>query len=223
MLTDQDRAARRDRYKELDPDHRWQRLGYDYLTDETGLRLKQVEPDRDFDDVIGATQWGATPPVGPLEARGELRQLILHHTAIRYPAMAGDDPASVAMDAAEAAYMRRIERLHLDRGWSAVGYHFVIMPSGRVFEGRPLCAIGAHAAGHNRASVGIALAGNFEEERPPPAAIRSLEAFERRFALDGRPLPLTFHGDLMRTVCPGRLLREALSARATFMDDAAVR
>jgi hypothetical protein len=43
------RAARRDRYQVLDPDARWQPgIGYDYLIDERGLRLRRVAERRRF-------------------------------------------------------------------------------------------------------------------------------------------------------------------------------
>jgi len=42
MLTPEDRRARRTRYEALDPDRRWQEIGYAYLTDSTGLRLARV-------------------------------------------------------------------------------------------------------------------------------------------------------------------------------------
>lgn len=42
MLTADDRSARRARYETVDPDRRWQRIGYAYLTDPTGLRLAPV-------------------------------------------------------------------------------------------------------------------------------------------------------------------------------------
>jgi hypothetical protein len=42
-LRREDREARRDRYKALDPDAIWQPgIGYDYLTDERGLRLRRI-------------------------------------------------------------------------------------------------------------------------------------------------------------------------------------
>jgi N-acetylmuramoyl-L-alanine amidase len=167
------------------------------------------------EEAIGRDQWGAHVTTPPFEECGELRQLILHHTAIRDPALQGGDPA------AEAAYMRRIERLHLERGWLAVGYHFVIMPSGRVFAGRPMWALGAHVAAHNRGAVGIALAGNFERELPERAAIQSLAALRLRLAPQGRPLPLFGHGDLMPTACPGRLLRDGLSVGVSVSEVAA--
>ncbi|MEB3199967.1 MAG: glycosyltransferase family 2 protein [Synechococcaceae cyanobacterium] len=50
MVRPQDRQARRARYERLDPDRRWQSIGYDYLTDSTGLRLRPLPPGRDFVD-----------------------------------------------------------------------------------------------------------------------------------------------------------------------------
>jgi hypothetical protein len=50
MLTAADREARRARYEQLDPDERWQAVGYAYLTDEAGLRLRRVPPRRAFND-----------------------------------------------------------------------------------------------------------------------------------------------------------------------------
>lgn len=45
----EERAARRDRYRQLDPEARWQpEIGYDYLTDERGLRLVRVGRRRGF-------------------------------------------------------------------------------------------------------------------------------------------------------------------------------
>ena len=47
MLTAESREARRRRYEELDPSSRWQpEEGYAYLTDETGLRVDRIRPDR---------------------------------------------------------------------------------------------------------------------------------------------------------------------------------
>ncbi|MEP7334250.1 MAG: hypothetical protein ABI717_00585 [Actinomycetota bacterium] len=48
MLTAADREARRARYEQLDPDARWQAIGYAYLTDETGLRLRRVPRRRGY-------------------------------------------------------------------------------------------------------------------------------------------------------------------------------
>ena len=49
MIRADDRRVRRERYEALDPEARWQPgLGYAYLTDETGLRLRRVPEARRF-------------------------------------------------------------------------------------------------------------------------------------------------------------------------------
>jgi glycosyltransferase involved in cell wall biosynthesis len=48
MLGPEDRLARRRRYELADPDGRWQRVGYEYLTDERGLRLAKIDPRRHY-------------------------------------------------------------------------------------------------------------------------------------------------------------------------------
>ncbi len=48
MIDTADRKARQARYVELDPDRRWQAMGYEYLTDETDLRLKRIPRGRGY-------------------------------------------------------------------------------------------------------------------------------------------------------------------------------
>ena len=56
--------------------------------------------------------------------------------------------------------VNEVRRWHVeDRGFSAIGYHYLIDRDGTVTEGRPLERTGAHAKGHNTGSVGIALFG----------------------------------------------------------------
>lgn len=43
MLTAEQRQHRREKYQRLDPARRWQKIGYDYLTDISGLRLQPVK------------------------------------------------------------------------------------------------------------------------------------------------------------------------------------
>lgn len=216
-LSREDRIERQARQHRRDPDRRWQRIGYDYLTDETGLELRRIGPDRDYADVISRRQWATHEPRTGFDGGNQPRRVILHHTALPEPALIEGDAA------AEASYMRGIERLHLDRGWVGIGYHFVVMPRGRIFEGRPIWAIGAHAKGHNRDAVGIALAGNFDEERPARAALASLEAIRGRLSPGARPIELLSHRQLTATACPGSLLCEALSLPAAGLRAEAAR
>ena len=52
-----------------------------------------------------------------------------------------------------------IHKWHLDRGWSGIGYHHVILEDGTLEPGRPPYWTGAHCRGHNTDSVGICLIG----------------------------------------------------------------
>ena len=50
MLSRADRDARRRRYEIADPEHEWQEIGYAYLTDPSGLKLRRIAPSRAFVD-----------------------------------------------------------------------------------------------------------------------------------------------------------------------------
>ncbi|MDX1621207.1 MAG: N-acetylmuramoyl-L-alanine amidase [Nitriliruptorales bacterium] len=65
------------------------------------------------------------------------------------------------------------------RGFSDIGYNFLIDAYGRIYQGRvggilsPV--VGAHAAGFNRGSVGVALVGDFDTHEVPDAALQALD------------------------------------------------
>ena len=48
-------------------------------------------------------------------------------------------------------------------GWSDIGYHFLIKIDGTVQEGRNMAKTGAHVAGHNKSSIGIAYVGGMDK------------------------------------------------------------
>jgi len=52
-----------------------------------------------------------------------------------------------------------IDKWHKERGWSSIGYHWVITIDGTVEAGRHPEVPGAHATGHNKNSLGICLIG----------------------------------------------------------------
>lgn len=60
--------------------------------------------------------------------------------------------------------VNEVRKWHTDpapqgRGWSDIGYHFLIDRPGTIVEGRPIASAGAHAKGHNSSSIGISLFG----------------------------------------------------------------
>mgnify|MGYP003624171788 FL=1 len=62
---------------------------------------------------------------------------------------------------------KEIKQWHLDRGWSDIGYHFVIQLDGSIHDGRPVELSGAHAKGHNADSIGICYVGGVDEDGEP--------------------------------------------------------
>ncbi|MES2704857.1 MAG: N-acetylmuramoyl-L-alanine amidase [Bacteroidota bacterium] len=52
-----------------------------------------------------------------------------------------------------------IDKWHRDKGWSSIGYHFVILLDGTIQVGRPIVAPGAHVQNHNATTIGICLIG----------------------------------------------------------------
>lgn len=52
-----------------------------------------------------------------------------------------------------------IHQWHLERGWSGIGYHFVIRRDGTIEAGRHYESRGAHVRGHNKDSIAICMVG----------------------------------------------------------------
>ena len=55
--------------------------------------------------------------------------------------------------------VREVRQWHLDRGWSDIGYHYLIRRNGTVENGRSEEQKGAHVYGHNADSLGIVWVG----------------------------------------------------------------
>lgn len=57
------------------------------------------------------------------------------------------------------APVAEIREWHLARGFRDIGYHFVVLPNGKVETGRPVTVMGAHVTGENEDNIGICLNG----------------------------------------------------------------
>lgn len=69
-----------------------------------------------------------------------------------------------------------ITEWHMERGWSGIGYNFVIKRDGTLESGRDLDGdgnvieeTGAHARGFNKDSIGVCLAGGRGDDGKPAA------------------------------------------------------
>lgn len=66
-----------------------------------------------------------------------------------------------------------IRRWHMARGWSDVGYHWLIHLDGTISKGRDMRLMGAHTRGHNNGTIGIAYVGGIDAETNRPGDTRS--------------------------------------------------
>lgn len=64
-----------------------------------------------------------------------------------------------------------------DRGWSDIGYHYVIRRNGEIEKGRPDDIAGAHARGVNQTSIGVVWVGETQIDVLQEKAMMSLIHF----------------------------------------------
>lgn len=179
-----------------------------------------------------ATVWHATPPMAamprapkaaPLAEQGVPRDwvpeaaprawrwIVIHHSATTYGCAA------------------RFDADHRAKGWDELGYHFVIGNGTESGDGQvevgprwPIQKHGAHAKTpseeFNNFGIGICLVGNFDEDHPTAAEMRScakLVAYLMR-TYHIPPDHVIGHNDTKPTDCPGRYMSVA-TVRAMAM------
>lgn len=66
--------------------------------------------------------------------------------------------------------VKEITQWHKAKGWSTIGYHYVIRRNGTLETGRRENEIGAHVEGHNHNSIGVCLVGGVHEDDLVPEA-----------------------------------------------------
>ncbi|MGH2727351.1 MAG: peptidoglycan recognition protein family protein, partial [Actinomycetota bacterium] len=122
--------------------------------------------------IITRAQWGADESIRECCPRyaETVHMAFVHHTAGTNSYSASESPAIV----------RSIYAFHVkNRGWSDIGYNFLVDRYGQIFEGRyggmtePV--IGAHVKGFNTGSTGISLMGTFTSASPTSSMNSSLK------------------------------------------------
>ena len=121
--------------------------------------------------------------------------------------------------------VKNIQDFHQNgRGWSDIGYQFVMDMSGRLYQGRPFLnnsvpfetgpplAQGAHVGGHNTGNIGVSVLGCYHppegsacRDQMTPAALDSLQTMfaylVERYGVE--PDNIMGHRDFSATACPG--------------------
>lgn len=130
--------------------------------------------------------WGWASPL--TRRSGPVHYIVVHHAA-------GDLTA------------KDVHRVHLGKGWSGIGYHYVVELDGDIHCGRPEWAVGAHVNEHNHEALGVCFSGNYETRKVMPRA--QLDAGKALLADLQRRYPnaqVRRHKDMPdnATACPGR-------------------
>lgn len=117
------------------------------LTDEA-VRLFQKENGLVVDGIVGPKTWAKLGIVDDnssiQKSTRNIKEIIVHCTATAE----GKDYT-----------VEQIKQWHLARGFSDIGYHYVIYRDGSLHEGRNVNIAGAHCIGHNSISVGVCYVG----------------------------------------------------------------
>lgn len=161
--------------------------------------------------VVPRGMWGARAPrkVTKVSWRKNSPTRV-HHSVTRPPRPAVWKPKSL-LHRQERAHMREIQNFHIDkRDYDDIGYNYVIMPSGVVYQGRGREVEGAHTLGHNN-NPGICFAGNYEQDKLTWAQIRAYQ--DLRSVLDVEDGIAYAHKATYSTACPGKNIISVLKLR----------
>lgn len=66
-----------------------------------------------------------------------------------------------------------IRKWHIAKGWSDIGYHYVIYLDGSVHKGRDEKTVGAHCLGQNANSIGVCYVGGVATDGKTPKDTRT--------------------------------------------------
>lgn len=158
---------------------------------------------------VSRRQWGATSMHSNWDRMTTPYRITVHHTA---------EPFSGTSLSSNIAEVRDVQKQHMNgEGMADIGYHFLLGHDGRIFQGRPLYAQGAHAYGDNNiGNIGICLLGNFVAQpdrglaytKVQAPTVKQMEALERlvselraEYSID--PSQVWGHQHLKATECPG--------------------
>jgi hypothetical protein len=158
--------------------------------------------------VVPRRDWASAPPnLSLINPMNGVNRITVHHD--------GMPPVSLRSKGDVAYRLEMIRSAHTgnhDNGgkpWADIGYHYVIDPQGRVWEGRPVRYQGAHVKDNNEHNLGVMVLGNFDEQAPTSDALSTLDAFiSDRMRAYRIPVSRVFtHQEINPTACPGSNLQ----------------
>lgn len=103
---------------------------------------------------------------------------------------------------------------HKQRGWSDIGYHYLIHIDGTIERGRPIGQVGAHTLNHNHDSIGIAYVGGVEADALTPKDTRTsaqkiaIKELLRELRIEYPTATLHGHNEFANKACPSFIVAE---------------
>ena len=108
-----------------------------------------------IDGIVGAKTWAK---LGVTSNNRNIKEIIVHCSAT---------PEGKDFTVSD------IKRWHLQRGFSDIGYHWVVYRDGTIVSGRPESVSGAHCTGHNSISIGVCYIGGCASDGKTPKDTRT--------------------------------------------------
>lgn len=101
-----------------------------------------------------------------------------------------------------------INKWHVNRGFTSIGYHYVIYLDGSIHKGRDIEKVGAHCVNHNAKSIGICYIGGVDTDGKTPKDTRTVQQKESLLSLL-KELKLKYpkakicgHNEFAKKACP---------------------
>ncbi len=135
---------------------------------EDAVKVFQRENGLTVDGIVGPATLAKLIPQRLKKSERKITEIIVHCSAT-------PDGKDYTVD--------DIRRWHKQRGYSDVGYHYIVYRNGQLVQGRDINVIGAHASGHNAHSIGICYIGGMNAENTQPEDTRTLRQKARLLSL----------------------------------------
>lgn len=147
--------------------------------------------------LVSRSEWLAAAPKETVTMRTPVQLVFIHHTALSHCFHFQNCSKEV----------KQIQDLHMiKKGWSDIGYNFIIGEDGRVYEGRGWDRVGAHTRGYNDKSVSMTMIGEYSKRLPNEkalAALKNIIACGVDMGKVTNDYRLYGHRDASSTVSPG--------------------